>query len=686
MNLLKIFSVLALISSFAFSQTLPPPMVLDVGNIHMKMDAMMGDGGLQSQFSWDLAASNSSSTEIFYWPRDEWKSNMLYQIFNPLVLDDSGILDIKGIKKLVFAKGDALTNYGKTVWAQESRRYRPPVVIVDGNVLSKPYTWKVDPNLKSDIKIEFEDMLEQFGLRSHVEIYAFSNPLLSDFFIWKATHKFTGEQALPSDTANYKVKLPDQTIRFWWPISFSFGPTKAGERYALGAFSYEGEDDYDSWIKVPSKLGGARDSLYIAYYRDANNPQAQPFTNGSQDDTGDPDRTTGHLYSTQVPGFTLLHADKSYQDHSDDRTQPYSMAHASIETDLWGDHSIGIKKTYLGTDEGGRFPVEPPKNSGVAYQKGPMRFITSGPYELTKNSAQNRYDSLTFVYAVGAGSIGWKAADSVGRLWLNSKITDAEKEAWVLKGRDSLQQTLDRANWTWDRMTRNASIPAPPPPPDIEIKSGKEFITVKWSYPDGSYFKDAVTGVDDWNAWRVYRKAGAMLTNDPLDQKNGEIWKLVYETTDRNTLKFEDTNVVKGNEYYYAVTAIDNGTQNTVSPFTGMRLESSRFINMSTWSAVVGVDPSDVKPEMHFTYALRQNYPNPFNPATTLVYQIPQSDKVVLKVFDVLGREVATLVNQEQKAGEHSVRFDGSALPSGIYIYSIQAGQFRYSRKLMLLK
>ncbi|HEX2868048.1 MAG TPA: T9SS type A sorting domain-containing protein [Ignavibacteriales bacterium] len=85
-------------------------------------------------------------------------------------------------------------------------------------------------------------------------------------------------------------------------------------------------------------------------------------------------------------------------------------------------------------------------------------------------------------------------------------------------------------------------------------------------------------------------------------------------------------------------------------------------------------------------FALQQNYPNPFNPSTTISYSIPAASFVELKVFDMLGREVASLVNKEQTAGKYNVQFEASLLPSGIYIYSIQAGKFRDSRKMIIIK
>ena len=94
-------------------------------------------------------------------------------------------------------------------------------------------------------------------------------------------------------------------------------------------------------------------------------------------------------------------------------------------------------------------------------------------------------------------------------------------------------------------------------------------------------------------------------------------------------------------------------------------------------------------------YLLSQNYPNPFNPSTKIIYSIPFAlglkhasplQNTVLKVYDILGREITTLVNKVQSAGNYEVVFDGKELPSGIYFYRIQSGNFTNSKKMLLLK
>jgi hypothetical protein len=85
-------------------------------------------------------------------------------------------------------------------------------------------------------------------------------------------------------------------------------------------------------------------------------------------------------------------------------------------------------------------------------------------------------------------------------------------------------------------------------------------------------------------------------------------------------------------------------------------------------------------------YRLGQNYPNPFNPSTTIEYAIPRAGLVQLKVYDMLGREVATLVDQEQSAGTYTIRFDARSLASGIYYYALKSGTFAGTKSLVLVK
>ena len=94
-------------------------------------------------------------------------------------------------------------------------------------------------------------------------------------------------------------------------------------------------------------------------------------------------------------------------------------------------------------------------------------------------------------------------------------------------------------------------------------------------------------------------------------------------------------------------------------------------------------DQNDVVVER---FQLKQNYPNPFNPSTTIKYEIPSESFVTLKVYDVLGKEVATLINEEKPAGSYEVDFDASRFVSGVYLYKLQVGSFVETKKMILMK
>jgi hypothetical protein len=85
-------------------------------------------------------------------------------------------------------------------------------------------------------------------------------------------------------------------------------------------------------------------------------------------------------------------------------------------------------------------------------------------------------------------------------------------------------------------------------------------------------------------------------------------------------------------------------------------------------------------------FALYQNYPNPFNPGTSFEFRVPSSGLVTLSVYDLLGREIATLVNEVRAPGAYTERWDASSLSSGVYFYKLEAGNFTQTRKLLLLK
>ena len=90
--------------------------------------------------------------------------------------------------------------------------------------------------------------------------------------------------------------------------------------------------------------------------------------------------------------------------------------------------------------------------------------------------------------------------------------------------------------------------------------------------------------------------------------------------------------------------------------------------------------------ELPTDYSLINNFPNPFNPSTKIRYSIPQSSKVVIKVFDILGNEIETLIDEQKPIGTYELTWYAENLPSGIYFYRLQAGTFVETKKMILMK
>jgi hypothetical protein len=110
------------------------------------------------------------------------------------------------------------------------------------------------------------------------------------------------------------------------------------------------------------------------------------------------------------------------------------------------------------------------------------------------------------------------------------------------------------------------------------------------------------------------------------------------------------------------------------------------------WNFITGAAVSvEYESDMPSSFSLEQNFPNPFNPVTTIKFSIPSNVKgetanVKLKIYNVLGNEIATLVNDAKEAGYHSIDFNARDLPSAVYFYQLKAGSFVETKKMLLLK
>ena len=136
-----------------------------------------------------------------------------------------------------------------------------------------------------------------------------------------------------------------------------------------------------------------------------------------------------------------------------------------------------------------------------------------------------------------------------------------------------------------------------------------------------------------------------------------------------------------GGRVLYTYNINNDITEEIVQEWNG-----SKWINIDKYTYSYIVTEIENVEESVLSYGISNNFPNPFNPSTRIKYFIPTQSFVTIKVFDALGNEIATLVNEEKQTGSYNVEFDASGFTSGIYFYRIQAGNFAETKNMILLK
>ncbi len=341
--------------------------------------------------------------------------------------------------------------------------------------------------------------------------------------------------------------------------------------------------------------------------------------------------------------------------------------------------------------------------------------IQSNPYEMfivAKSSSSN----VQFLIAGGYENFEYHLNGAAGARFipLNSTFIDkgsagnyADGNAHVFSARASSSGGAVRVDGT-DGGTSSADI--------LSSNSGALQLGVR---SDGTYYfngdiaevilyntnlstSDRST-VEHYLANRYGITSGALpveLTSFTANITDGKVMLNWQTATEVNNYGFEverirneDPSEAKGTRNWENISFIQgNGNSNSlkiysftdVTPPSGKvqyRLKQIDFDGKYEYSDIVEFNVAAPT-----SFALEQNYPNPFNPKTTIKYQIPASCHVTLKVFDVLGGEVAELVNEVKSAGNYSAAFDGSQLVSGIYFYQLSAGSFLETKKLILTK
>lgn len=232
-------------------------------------------------------------------------------------------------------------------------------------------------------------------------------------------------------------------------------------------------------------------------------------------------------------------------------------------------------------------------------------------------------------------------------------------------------------------------IPLPQHPSYDSVDVLNEYsLTEPFDIYDGIDFMYTILyGITDSSGAAALLVDGKYVSNNLylIDDATGEV------IAPLDNVVFEEGNIFQyaNVRYQLETTGLGNGRVR-MKLVTANNFEAEYSLNESYTDGSEALEKSLIKKKKAITtitkYAISQNFPNPFNPTTKINYQIPQTGFVKLKIYDILGKEVASLVNEEKNPGRYSVNFDASKLASGVYIYQLRVNNYLSSKKMLLLK
>ncbi|MCK9425901.1 MAG: T9SS type A sorting domain-containing protein [Ignavibacteriaceae bacterium] len=514
----------------------------------------------------------------------------------------------------------------------------------------------------------------QIGLTVKRNVFQFSNQFNDNYIVSDYIFKNTGDtDANPSSTERKDSTLKDVYIF----LSYRLGFIKE-TRYEIGNTTGWGMnttfDTRGDGLKLepPGEEFRTQFAWHGKYppfvaYDNLGAPIWKKALNISEGDT------IGRLGAPHFAGILTLHVDKSSTDKTDDINQPATTKVFEADGPLQSQndsHNISkMNDEYIFMTSGHEVrhldkigetnPFMPTKDPASGARGGYCVGNGFGPFTI------NFGDSVHIVLVEAVNGISREKAIEVGKQYKVDR--DAlKKNTEFFKGKDSLFQTFKRAKYNFENNWMRATSPKPPATFSVKGSAGK--IVMDWTlYNDND---TQITG------FQIFRSVGRYDTTSSL-----------IAELPGSARSYNDSLVSGGQNYFYYIVSLGNEIDaNTELGIPGGRLISSRFYTQ-TYQPVL-LDPSGIEPENGVVnkFSLAQNYPNPFNPATTIQYSLNESGKVELSVYNMLGQNVFRLVNEFQNSGSHVVKFDGSHLASGIYIYRIKANSFSASKKLILLK
>ncbi len=565
-------------------------------------------------------------------------------------------------------------------------KFKHPDVYVDGIPAGKldflDYVDEIDPDLPSDRMI-LNVTNTGIGITMTRKIYAFSQQNHDNYFIYDYVFKNTG-------IVDLEGTVNQQTIEeAMFYFQYRYAPSKEGGPYGF------------QWL--PQNTSWGRSTMNdVVYEKDGQPFRAQfswlgshsQFSEGSI--IGGPNRGTdvyeadGRLGAAQFVGTITLHADTSPSDNTDDPGQPMTTDYYDSDGPLT--YNNDQFNAVMMADEYATMTAGRPEQShadkvgtGFADQFGATGGGYSqgqgfGPYTLAPG------DSVHIVLAEGVAGLNRDSVYTIGARWLadtgpfikpdgsTAGNRDDYKDAWVMTGKDSLFKTFERALLAYNS---GLQVPAPPPPPDeFVITSGGGKINLKWS--------NNAESSEGFSGYNVYRAIHVPDTTFEL------IYTCGGNSGNPVVNEYDDTDLLRGFDYYYYVTSFDDGSKNDINP--GVPLESSKFYTLTN-------SPATLKRPPGKTLADIRVVPNPFNiRAKEIQFGASGSNRIkfldipgecTIKIYTERGDLVETIEHTDGSGDDswNSITSSRQTVVSGVYIATFITPQGEQAiRKFIIIR
>ncbi len=518
----------------------------------------------------------------------------------------------------------------------------PTVKVSDGQTVNSEIFDAAVPvtSLPCDEQIE-SDWTTSLGITVQLKTYAYATTGQKNYIIYD--YRFINTGNIDEDPSNRELTSTLKDVWFGFPFSTDIKPKFGGKEYD-DYFQYYG-NTYDKWLKGDASA----DSERVLYVWDG------PQGTGNYD----PDPITKEPRVPGYYGIGFLHVDKQAIDDmefgaSDDPSQPKTVTTSSSLV------TNGVAR-YQALSQGGNENI-----NGIGAENFMM---ACGPYNIPVN------EDVRIVLVQIIDGISMEKANELGTQLLSGAINQDQYEKEISTGKDSLMKSYKAAEVAFKR---NYKIPYPPPPPDsLLITSGVGKNLLQWS-SNAENSMDPLTSKKDFAGYRVYRAA--------ISPENP--WEQIFECGGNSgvplTHQYEDTSLVLGFNYFYAVTSFDDGSQNILEP--GRSLESSRI----TSTAYLGTSASRPAQTTHseFEENLRV-VPNPFNirsrnfgdpndPSSVennRILFVGLPGKCTIRIYTVSGDLVKTIEHDNGLGSEawNQITDSNQFITSGLYIAQIES-------------